>query len=188
MDLLELIKQRRTISPNQFSTEPISKVELNQILESANWAPNHKNTEPWRFKVLQGDSRLKLAHFLIESTEELKNNPKSFKVKKVLSKFEQSHTVIVICMQRSPKGKPPEWEEISAVAMAVQNMWLTSTSLGIGGYWSSPDLKDQVDGFFNLNEGETCLGFFYMGKLKEAPHEGKRKTPIDDKVEYFTDE
>ncbi|GAA0755835.1 nitroreductase family protein [Psychroflexus lacisalsi] len=184
MDILKLIKQRRTISPNQFNSEPISKSELDQILEAANWAPNHKNTEPWRFKVLQGESRLKLADYLVESNAELKDKPSSFKRKKIVSKFEHSHTVIVICMQRSPKGKPPEWEEISAVAMAVQNMWLVSSSLGIGGYWSSPDLKNQVDGFFDFNEGESCLGFFYMGKLDEALHDGKRKSSIEAKVEY----
>lgn len=186
MDILQLIKKRRTISPNQFNSEPISKSELDLILEAANWAPNHKNTEPWRFKVLQGESRLKLAEHLVKSNAELKDKPSSFKRKKIVSKFEQSHTIIVICMQRSLKGKPPEWEEVSAVAMAVQNMWLMSSSLGIGGYWSSPDLKDQVGGFFNLNEGESCLGFFYMGKLDEALQEGKRKSAIEDKVEYYS--
>jgi len=55
---------------------------------------------------------------------------------------------------------PPEWEEISAVAMAVQNMWLACTALEIGAYWSSPSLINHLDEFFNFNEGESCLGFF----------------------------
>jgi nitroreductase len=185
MDIFELIQQRRTVSPNQYSKQPITKQELQKILESANWAPNHKNTEPWRFKVMQGESKLKLADYLVEKNAELNDKPSSFKNKKISSKFENSHTVIVICIQKSPKGKPPEWEEISAVAMAVQNMWLACTALEIGAYWSSPSLIDHLDEFFNFNEGESCLGFFYIGKLDGELPQGKRKSSIDAKVEYL---
>ncbi len=185
MDIFELIQQRRTVSPNQYSKQPITEEELRKILESANWAPNHKNTEPWRFKVMQGESRLKLANYLVEKNAELNDKPSSFKNKKISSKFENSHTVIAICIQKSPKGMPPEWEEISAVAMAVQNMWLACTALEIGAYWSSPSLINHLDEFFNFNEGESCLGFFYMGKLDGELPKGKRKSPIDAKVEYL---
>jgi len=185
MDIFELIQQRRTVSPNQYSKQPITEEELQKILESANWAPTHKNTEPWRFKVMQGESRLKLADYLIEKNAELDDKPSSFKNKKISSKFENSHTVIAICIQKSPKGMPPEWEEISAVAMAVQNMWLACTALEIGAYWSSPSLINHLDEFFNFNEGESCLGFFYMGKLDGELPKGNRKSPFDAKVEYL---
>ena len=33
--------------------------------------------------------------------------------------------------------KLPEWEEICAVAMSVQNMHLAAEAMGIGGFWSS---------------------------------------------------
>jgi len=185
MDIFELIQQRRTVSPNQYSKQPITEQELQKILESANWAPNHKNTEPWRFKVMQGESRLKLADFLVEKNAELEDKPSSFKSKKISSKFENSHTVIAICIQKNSKGVPPEWEEISAVAMAVQNMWLACTALEIGAYWSSPSLINHLDEFFKFNEGESCLGFFYMGKLDGELPQGMRKSSIDAKVEYL---
>ena len=41
-------------------------------------------------------------------------------------------------MQRDPGERIPEWEELASVACAVQNMWLSATSYGIGAYWSSP--------------------------------------------------
>jgi nitroreductase len=185
MNIFELIQQRRTVSPNQYNKQPITEEELQKILESANWAPTHKKTEPWRFKVMQGESRLKLANYLVEKNTELEGKPSLFKNKKISFKFENSHTVIAICIQKSPKGIPPEWEEISAVAMAVQNMWLACTALKIGAYWSSPSLINHLDEFFNFNEGESCLGFFYMGKLDGELLQGKRKSSIDDKVEYL---
>jgi nitroreductase len=69
--------------------------------------------------------------------------------------------------------------------MAVQNMWLACTALEIGAYWSSPSLIDHLDEFFNFNEGESCLGFFYMGKLDGELPQGMRKSSIDAKVEYL---
>ena len=47
--------------------------------------------------------------------------------------------MIAICMARQsrPEKLMPLWEEIAAVACAVQNMHLMATSLGVGAYWSS---------------------------------------------------
>ena len=186
MEILDVIEKRRSVFPKQYNDEPILKEELDKVLSAANWAPNHKKTEPWRFKVLQGNSRLEFADFLVNKNAEIEGKPSSFKRKKIVSKFEQSHTIIAICIQKSPKGKPPEWEELSAVAMAVQNMWLTCTALKIGAYWSSPSLKDLVGDYFDLQEGESCLGFFYMGKYDGELEPGKRKSEIETKVQYFS--
>ncbi len=87
-------------------------------------------------------------------------------------------------MQRDPKESLPEWEEVAAVAMAVQNMWLTASQHGIGAYWSSPGLIKYMDEFFSLKKGEKCLGFFYMGNYDESNLKGER-TPIETKVEWF---
>jgi hypothetical protein len=47
--------------------------------------------------------------------------------------------MIAICMARQPNPDKlmPLWEELAAVACAVQNMHLMSTSLGVAAYWSS---------------------------------------------------
>jgi nitroreductase len=47
--------------------------------------------------------------------------------------------MIAICMARQAKpGKlMPLWEELAAVACAVQNMHLMAASLGVAGFWSS---------------------------------------------------
>ena len=40
--------------------------DIEQILENANWAPNHKKTEPWRFKVFRGAALERLSDYLGE--------------------------------------------------------------------------------------------------------------------------
>ena len=57
MCVSELIKNRRATPPRLFSRKEISKEVLEHLLENANWAPNHKKTEPWRFKVYTGEAK-----------------------------------------------------------------------------------------------------------------------------------
>ena len=185
MDILEIIKKRRSVFPSQYNDKKIQQGELDKILEAANWAPNHKQTEPWRFKVVQGDAKVRLADHIVSKIEKSDNSFSDFKRKKIISKFEKSNVVIAICYQRDSKFRLPEWEELAAVAMAVQNMWLACTFFEIGSYWSTPSFKNQVSDFFNLEDGESCLGFFYIGKYDSKLEEGRRQSPINDKVSYF---
>ncbi len=182
----QLIRNRRSIFPNTYTDKVIPKEVIQEILENANWAPTHRMTEPWRFKVLKGDAKKRLGVFLQEQYSLTAGEKFSeMKHKKILKKTEQSDTIIAICMQRDPKESVPEWEEISSVAMAVQNMWLSCSAYGIGCYWSSPGTIVGDKGFFNLNEGETCLGLLYMGYPVEGfEPQGKRKE-IADKVEWM---
>lgn len=179
--IFELIQKRRSVFPAQYTDQPIAKSDIEIILEAANWAPTHRKTEPWRFKVLMGEAKEKLGLFLSLKYMETEDRPKQMKVKKLIDNPKKAGAIIAICMQRDPKESVPEWEEIAATAMAVQNMWLCCAELGIGSYWSSPGLIKHMDDFFEMNEGERCLGFFYMGYFDGVLPEVNRN-PIADKV------
>lgn len=184
MNIFEIIKKRRSVFPPQYIDKPIEKETLEKILEAANWAPNHKKTEPWRFKVLKGNSKDALGTFLANKYQEVEEHPKKFKIKKLLENPSRAGAIIAICMQRDPKESLPEWEEIAATAMAVQNMWLACTELNIGSYWSSPGLIKYMHEFFDFSEGEKCLGFFYMGYF-DAPLPDVDRRPMAEKVHWM---
>ena len=179
----DLIKKRRSVFPAQYNDKPISRAMIEQVLEVANWAPTHKRTEPWRFRVLQGEALGRLGKFLQNKYLRTESEPKQFKAKKLLENPQKAGAIIAICMQRDPGERLPEWEEIAATAMAVQNMWLQCTEMGIGAYWSSPGLIQYMDEFFDFSEGERCLGFFYMGNYDEHPEPGPR-SPITGKTTW----
>lgn len=187
MSIFEIISHRRSVYPEQFMDKPVSKEDITKMLEAANWAPTHKKTEPWRFKVIQGEeSQAKLGDFM--ALQYKKGTPEdkfsAFKHKNVGQKARLSGAVIAICMQRDPKESLPEWEELAATAMAVQNMWLMATALGLGGYWGSPGFISKMGEFFDLADGEKCLGFFFVGHYETESPEGVRK-PIGDKVVWM---
>lgn len=183
-ELFEIIKIRRSVNPLQYSNEEITESELNQILESANWAPTHKRTEPWRFKVVQGRAKQRFAEFMVKKymdNTSLENQSERKKLD-IIDKCNLSHTIILIHQKTS--GLLPEWEELAATSMAVQNMWLMSTALGIGAYWSSPSTILQMGEFLPMEDNENCIGIFYMGKLKGVLPEGSRK-PMADKIQVI---
>ena len=89
--------------------------------------------------------------------------------------------VIAIVLERDAEQRVPEWEELAAVSMSVQNMWLTCTELGLGCYWSTPQTALEATDFLGLTDRQRCIGLFYLGwhNLPEIP--GKRSS-IDGKI------
>lgn len=179
----DVIKNRRSVYPDQYISKPISKELLLSIVEMANWAPTHRKTEPWRFKIIQGASLKRLGQFLKEKYLQTEARPKKIKIKKLEENPAKAGAIIAICMQRDPEERIPEWEEIAATAMAVQNMWLYCHSLGIGAYWSSPGLIRYMDEFFEMAAGERCLGFFYMGYY-EGESTVPERGPVSEKISW----
>lgn len=178
MDIHTLIRRRRAIYPKSYLPDrPIDREVIEQLLEDANWAPTHRRTEPWRFRVFHSpEARQRLTDYLADFYR--KNTPSDQfseeKMKKTSENPLRSGAVIAVCMQRDPTGGVPEFEEIAAVAMAVQNMWLGCTAIGLGCYWSTPRAALEASEFLGLVEGERCLGLFYLGwhEMPEVP--GKR--------------
>ena len=58
-----LVRQRRSVFPKDYTGEKVDDSIILQLLENANWAPTHKLTEPWRFKVFCGDGLKRFAEY-----------------------------------------------------------------------------------------------------------------------------
>lgn len=182
-----LIKKRRSIFPAMYTGEKIDDSVIKEVLENANWAPNHKKTEPWRFKVFTEEALNRLGEFLAERYKEItpEDKFKEIKYKKTRSKLIKSSHVIALCVQRDPEESVPEWEELAALSCAVQNMYLSCTARGIGCYWSSPKTVLDADEFLNLSKGERCYGLMYMGIPVEGLDLKSERGDIEEKTVWI---
>ena len=176
-DLNTLIKNRRAVPVQFYNGEPVSKDEILQILENGNWAPNHKQTEPWRFVVYQGESKKQLGEDVFNKiVQALEKGEKvdPGKADKFRRNVLKAGAVVSIIMQRDPEDQLPEWEEIAAVSMAVQNMWLTAESLGLRAFWSTPKYLPLLKDILGLDSSQKSLGFFFLGKADiDYPSQGR---------------
>jgi nitroreductase len=190
MDQIEnIIKSRRSVYPKYYIDKEISEETILWLLDLANWAPTHKKTEPWRFKVFHSkESRKQLGEYLASAFKESALSKggafPELKFQKTLKKPLQSGCVIAVCMQRDPLERLPEWEEIAAVSCAVQNMWLAASTKGLGAYWSTPSSIIEAREFLQLKENEKCLGLFYIGYRNELEF-GSSRGPIEDKISFM---
>lgn len=187
--LQAFIKQRRSIYPELFNTEPVYKEEIERMLEAANYAPTHKLTQPWRFVVISGEAKHSFAQLIADWYKA--NKPveeySELKYKKLLKRATQTAYIVAIVMQRDALARIPEWEEIAATAMAVQNVWLTGASMGIGMYWSSPTIIDSpiMQDFLKLEQQQRCLGFLYMGRYAQELTLSSSRTPMEEKLRWL---
>lgn len=185
--LNKIIRSRRSIFPPMYTGEQIDDDLIWQILENANWAPTHKNTEPWFFKVVRQDKIPELCAFGAEWYQKYTPTEKfsEMKLKKIKTKPLSASHIIAVMMKRDAEKRIPKWEEEAAVACAVQNMYLTVTAMGLGGYWSTPGYALKSDDFFKLKKKEKCLGLFYIGVPKKDIDLKGTRGDIKDKVTWL---
>ena len=204
--ILDNILSRRTIFPKDCLEDQIlHKSELDTILEAANWAPTHNKTEPWRYVVFQGpESITSYLDFLDDFYRPIANDLEEKELEKFNKKMASARkewpskcaTLILIAMKRQLPDengdRMPEWEEVCAVAMSVQNMHLVATSFGdVAGFWSSHTwckrARDSVEmrKYLNLacNE-DRVFGAFLLGRYDSNKRFRSSRKSIWDKVQF----
>lgn len=187
--VLENIIARRSLPPQLMKPDAIDRETLEAILEAANWAPTHKLTEPWRFRLFLGNGRSALAKVLGEAyTGTIGASFDERKFLKTIMRPLQVPVVMAIVMSPGLKANLPEFEEILAVGCAMQNFHLAAHAMGIGCFWSTPKyLENEVlRTFLQLQPHERCLGFYYLGYPQDSWPPSKRR-PVAEKTTWVTE-
>ncbi len=184
-ELTKLIRTRETSYANNFLKKEVTKEIIKKIVSNALWAPTHKLTEPWQFIVLDKKTNTLFDNYAADYYRKMYDKEQfSDEFYENTKVYSENATLIAIILKPSKRIKLPEWEEIAAISCAVQNMWLSCTSMNIGCYW---DTGKATLAFLNshlkLNEIEKCLGVFYIGYLKNnLPKKNRKRKPLSKKL------
>ena len=186
-EVTEVIQNRRTVYPEFFSDRKVHKEQIELMLDNAKWAPTHKLTQPWFFKVFYDEGTKTFGEFFSETYKKIAA-PEMFsemKYNKMKNRAEKSSAVIVACMRRDEKERVPEVEELASANAAIQNMLLTATAYGIGVYWGTGGVtyKPKMKDFLGLKPQDQVLGVLFLGYPAE---EWPRKTPRKPR-EYYSE-
>ncbi|WP_448699354.1 nitroreductase [Mucilaginibacter sp. AW1-3] len=183
--LFSIIKNRRTTKPPMMNGKKVPDEQIWQLLQLADWAPTHANTEPWRF-IVYADPKL----FCSEHAEFYRDKTSAedfmqFNYEKLLHMGDKASHVIICIMQRGPLSKIPVIEEIAATACAMQNILLGATDLGIASYWGTGGmvLKPEMKDFLNLRNEDVILGILYLG-YTDNKSAGERTIALSEKVKW----
>jgi nitroreductase len=186
-----LIKNRRSIFPQDYTGEKVDDVIVKKILEAALWAPSHKLTQPWRFVVFTDAGLKSMAEAqaaIYKKVTEADGTYREERFQNLLTKPLQSSHIIAVLMKRDEKKSIREVEEIGAVFCAVQNLYLATTAYDVGGYLSTGGITyfDEAREMFGLTPDDKLIGFFHIGKPSRQPSAPKRKS-LDEVVQWVNE-
>lgn len=183
--LFSVIKNRRTTKPPMMNSKKIPDEQITQLLELADWAPTHANTEPWYFVVYAEPKAFCREHAELYRDSTSAEDFMEFNYEKLLHMGDKASHVIIAIMKRGRLPKIPPLEEIAATACAVQNILLGATALGIASYWGSGGmaLKPEMKAYLNLDAEDVVIGILYLGYADYAPN-GERLIPLSKKVKW----
>jgi nitroreductase len=179
---------RRTI--NNFHTQLPNYWEmyLDQAIEAAMYAPNHKLTEPWRFHLLGKQSIQKVCELNADLVA-AKKGPEAG-----ASKLERwmaipgwlvvTQVVVVSADDEVDYNRPTGQtrEDYAACCCAVQNLCLSLHSNGIGTKWTTgpvnfdPRFADAI----GLSKDERVVGTIWFGTAVSIPSAPKKKKALSD--------
>jgi len=162
MELIEGIESRT--SALKLSEPGPTRLHIEQIIKAGTRAPDHGRLRPWRFIVVEGDARKKLgeamANILRGKTPDVSQAQLDAEAGKVM----RAPTIIVVGAKIS-KAKIPEIEQVSAVAAALQNMFLAAHALGYGAMWKTGGVAydRNVKEMLGLAAEDHIVGLLYLG-------------------------
>ena len=186
-ELNEIIENRRTIFPEQFSDRKVQKEQVEKLINAAKWAPTHRLTQPWRFTVFmeQGLRDFDQFHAELYKANAPTDAFSQMKYDKILNRAKLSSAIIVVGVKKDPFNKVPFLEEIAATSAAVQNMALMATAYGLAFYWGTGGMtfSEEMKLHVGLEAEDQVLGQLFLGY---PAGEWPRKTPRKP-MEYFTD-
>jgi nitroreductase len=165
-ELETLISRRRSNLLIDASKE-IDPALVDRIVNSAQWAPNHKRTWPLRVAVITGDSRKTLGDTIADAMAFYGDD--EMKVAKTRGKFMRSPIIIVVAAAEG--ATPNESEENKyAVAAGVQNMLLMTESFGLAALWGSPakGANTAITTLCSMDSTDHVIGIIYLGWPKQS--------------------
>jgi nitroreductase len=163
VDVETAIRARRT--HKQYGSEPVSEAVVRELVEIARWAPNHKLTNPWRFRLLGLETRARIDGLVPEAE---------------VVKLRRAPTLVLVTAVPSDDPVLGE-EDVLAAAAATYAMLLAATEHGLASYWRTPSCfrEPAVRSALGLGDDEVVVALVHLGPPVTDPP-AKERAPVED--------
>ncbi|MCM8819435.1 MAG: nitroreductase [Candidatus Omnitrophica bacterium] len=168
MDILTLIKTRRSI--RKFKKESVLSKIIKNILEAGRWAPSGLNNQPWRFMVLEGELKDKVASY----------TKYSYIIK-------SADKIILVFLDKACSYNYEK--DLLAIGACIQNMLLYIHSIGLGACWLGEILnrRDEIKKLLCLKENLELEAVLAIGKPAIYPRKTSRKKVEELMIKDYTE-
>ena len=175
-DALKLMQTRRSPRIPDLGPPGPSATEIDTLLSVASRVPDHGKLTPWRFLVIEGDAKKKIAAAWLPILRKTHPEATEEQVAKEPARFAECPLVIAVISRAEPHPKIPEWEQILSAGAACMSLVLAAHALGYGANWvtgwAAYD-RGCLD-LLGLAPGERVAGLIHIGTPKAAQEERPR--------------
>ena len=158
MEALEAILTRRSV--REFTGDPVSKTDLNDLLKAGMQAPSARNGQPWHFVV-------------IDDPEVLHTIPDLHPFSRILL---QAPLAILVCSEHNLESEHTNW--MLDCSAATQNILLAAHAKGLGAVWlgiyQNPERSSGIRKLLKLPEAVETVSLVAVGHPAFRPEPENR--------------
>lgn len=178
MELDQCIKTRRSV--RAYTQEPVTKEQIEAVMEAGTWAPTGMGRQPWRFIIIENKDTIKLV------SEETKALLRRIMPPQLAEQFNtqkdnicyNAPMLVLVCTEKSH-----QWDDVNLLdsVLATENMFLKACELGLGtcymGFVSNLNREPHVLKKIGVPENHYLAVPFIIGHPKTLLEPGKRSKP-----------
>ncbi len=167
MGVFEIIRKRRSI--RLYEEKPVEQEKLNRVLEAGRLAPSADNCQPWRFVVAIND----------EVKEKLRASYDE-------EWFVSAPVIIIGCAVPKEGWVRMDGQEywMVDVAIAMQNMILVATELGLGTCWVADFDEEAARKALKLPPSVRVVAMTPLGYPAVEKRPVRNRKPLSEIVHY----
>lgn len=172
---LDFMLARRSHPARLLAGPAPDRATLTRLLTAAARVPDHGKLEPWRFVVIEGAARVRLADLALARGRALGREPE--KLEKDTAAFRDAPVTVAVITVPRPTDRIPEWEQQLSAGAVCLSLVNAALAQGLGAVWLTGfcayDAAFGRDGL-DLAEGERVAGFIHIGQSAGAPPDRPR--------------
>lgn len=171
---LSLLATRRSGKPREMVAPGPNSGELAQMLEIAARTPDHGKLAPWRFVIVDRESRPALADMLVAAYRAEKPEAGRLEIEAMENFAGFAPTLVVVLSSPRASSKIPLWEQELSAGAVCMNLLHAAHAMGFAAGWITgwPAFNTDVRNAFGSAD-ERVAGFIYIGTpgkpLEERP-------------------
>ena len=172
---LSLLQTRRSANPRDMGAPGPNDAEIEAMITIAARTPDHGKLAPWRFVVVPGDARERLAEVLLAAYRLERPEAGKTEIAAIETFAHQAPTLIVVLFSPKRESHIPLWEQELSAGAACMNLLHAAHAMGFVGKWLTTwaAYSDAVRDAFGA-EGERIVGFVFIGSPTNATEERVR--------------
>lgn len=184
--LSEYLESRRTIPANFLAEPGPDRETIRKILTIASRVPDHGKLAPWRFIVIEGDTRLRLNDKFRSIAMERWPDLSGEALQIESTRFDRAPVVIAVVSRAAEHPKIPKWEQILSAGASCMALLMAANAYGYSGSWLTEWMADDADALASLGIAgdENVAGFIHIGTPTVPPTERPRPV-LDDIVTWL---